>query len=675
MRKLWNQYVRGGFEKRILSRGLALTLLPLALVAITTLIAQQLANSAAATGCFNLAIQDLNHMVQGVLCLGKSTQEEIAKSLQGAKVVLERAGTVEFQSAHPIIWKAKNQSTNQVTEISLPAMRTGGTVFAPVTEFSREAPIVDDVERLYKVTATVFQRMNTQGDMLRVATTVKNALGQRAIGTFIPAVNADGKPNPVISTVLKGKTYLGRAFVVNAWFIAAYQPMLDHNGTIIGMFYTGVPESDVRDKISRFFSAQVRSTDKTDVFLLHTAGQAKGVFVLSQDKSLDGNTSWDARDSRGKLFVREICAKALAAKPGEISEANYWSQGYSGLESRKMIARFTYFPEWDWVIGVEQPEADLLAAPNRISNIFRIADILLVLLCLAIGYFALRVWRTFVRELSSRISEVIGKLAESSVRLAGAAQAIGASSRSVEESADDLLRATQSQASASEETVAATETVTQTAHRNSKTAGEMLSLSSNTQGILEQAAGSLGAVDGAMQAINSSSSSVLGIVDSIDEICFATNIVAVNASIEAARAGEAGYTFAVIANEVRSLAGRCNEAAHATKGIVNGARVEMDRGSELVSRLVDDLKPVATSSDSIRALAAAISENSEHQSTSLGQVLKAMEEIQKTSAASAATAQKGADDATALLAQVGALNGSVSEIDKVIHILEGEFAG
>ena len=46
--------------------------------------------------------------------------------------------------------------------------------------------------------------MNERGDMLRVATTVPDGQGRRAIGTYIPAIEPDGRPNPVVATVVRG---------------------------------------------------------------------------------------------------------------------------------------------------------------------------------------------------------------------------------------------------------------------------------------------------------------------------------------------------------------------------------------------------------------------------------------------------------------------------------------
>jgi len=87
-------------------------------------------------------------------------------------------------------------------------------------------------------TATIFQ-----GD-LRISTNVKQADGSRAIGTRVS--------QEVYEQVLeKGLPWIDRAFVVNNWYIAAYEPIKDINEKIIGVLYVGVLEEKFMDMRNR----------------------------------------------------------------------------------------------------------------------------------------------------------------------------------------------------------------------------------------------------------------------------------------------------------------------------------------------------------------------------------------------------------------------------------------
>ena len=92
-------------------------------------------------------------------------------------------------------------------------------------------------------TATIFL------DDVRIATNVLNQDGTRAIGTRV-------SEEVYRQVVVGGERWVGRAYVVNNWYIAAYDPLRDHDGRVVGMLYVGTleqPYADLRLRTSLLF--------------------------------------------------------------------------------------------------------------------------------------------------------------------------------------------------------------------------------------------------------------------------------------------------------------------------------------------------------------------------------------------------------------------------------------
>ncbi len=300
-----------------------------------------------------LIAADLDHITQGAYNLvrteDEAVQQQVSSNLDVARHVLQSAGGVRL-ARETVAWTAVNQYTGRRVGLSLPKMLVGRQWLGQNDLIGLASPLVDDVAELTGEDATVFQRLNDAGDMIRVATTVVDDSGRRAVGTYIPAVNPDGKANPVVQAVLSGRSYHGRAYVVNEWYLTAYEPLTDSNGRLVGMLYVGLRQKKVESRIRQAI-LQTRVGKTGYIYVIGGQGQQRGQYIISQFGERDGEYIWDSRDSEGRFVIREIVERAVGLKPGEMTTVVYDWLNPGEAEARRKIARLAYYEPWDWVIG------------------------------------------------------------------------------------------------------------------------------------------------------------------------------------------------------------------------------------------------------------------------------------------------------------------------------------
>ncbi len=295
---------------------------------------------------------DLAHIAESVYNLiasqDESIRQKVIHDLNVARYVLDNRGGVQI-SDEMVQWETINQFSLEKKHVLLPKMMIGGHWLGQNARMDVETAVVDEVKRLVGGTATIFQRMNEAGDLLRVGTNVEKLDKSRAIGTFIPAVNPDGSANPVVSTIMKGETYHGNAYVVNDWYVTAYEPILDQAGELVGVLYVGVRQENIR--ALREAIMRVRIGESGSVFIMGGAGQNRGRYIISKDGLLDDLSVWDATDYDGNLYIRSIIAKALALEPGQYETQRYRIEDQKNMAPHGVITRISYYKPWDWVIG------------------------------------------------------------------------------------------------------------------------------------------------------------------------------------------------------------------------------------------------------------------------------------------------------------------------------------
>lgn len=113
----------------------------------------------------------------------------------------------------------------------------------------------------------------------------------------------------------------------------------------------------------------------------------------------------------------------------------------------------------------------------------------------------------------------------------------------------------------------------------------------------------------AMDSLNLKNQQIASILDVISGISEQTNLLALNAAIEAARAGEAGRGFSVVADEVRNLASKTNEATNTIRGMIDGLRAETDKAVSHMQANQTHSKKVIATTEALTAVLQAISDS------------------------------------------------------------------
>ncbi|MBV8730781.1 MAG: Cache 3/Cache 2 fusion domain-containing protein, partial [Acidobacteriia bacterium] len=573
--------------------------------------------------------------------------------------LLEQAGGIQTDGGEPVVWEAQDEFTAAATKVSLPRVLAGEDWLGQVTDPEAAVAVVDEIRNLTHTASTIFQRMNSNGDMLRIATNVIGKDGKRAIGTYIPATGSDGIPNPVVATILRKETFVGRAFVVNEWYLAAYQPLLDSKGEVSGMLFVGLPETLATEPVRRsIISTKVGTTGY--VYVINGQGPTRGHYVISKNGERDGENIWDSRDSEGNLMIQEICRKAIALGPGQMATHRYWWKNPEDAAALAKIARLKYFKDWDWVIGVSLPESEYYEGVAGIDRISEAGAKMLIGVGLAAAVVSCLTWFLLAHGLMRRTGRIIHELSET-------ASAISCASTDVSGASEELARDAGQQAASNELVTSSLQQMKTMAEQSLEHSRELKRLASQARGSAEAGASEVKAMTETMGQIQSAGAEVVKINKLIDEIAFQTNILALNAAVEAARAGEAGLGFAVVADEVRSLAQRCAAAAHETSEKIHKSMSAGEQGVSVTRQVAEKLDAITVATRQLDKLAYSVASASEQQNQGIAQVNEAANQMNLSIRSAAVNAKESAERAGQFGKQATVLEKLAGEISELFQ--------
>ncbi|GAA5132576.1 methyl-accepting chemotaxis protein [Alloalcanivorax gelatiniphagus] len=389
----------------------------------------------------------------------------------------------------------------------------------------------------------------------------------------------------------------------------------------------------------------------------------EGTGVVHINPDLEGKNMIDTQGPDGDYFIRGLIEKAKAG-------GGFYQYVWPHPGTQKDEAKYSYsvgLDKWGWMLGagvfavdVDEDMAEVRAAANdnlRSSIISSLLTALTLFIAVALlaGYLvkrtvqpirlAARTMESIASgkgDLTQRIDvsthDEVGQLARGfnlfASRMQDTLREVRASTRHVREAATQMAQGSEELASRTEQasanlqqTSASMEEITSTVDHSAQSAQQANQLVLGTGEVARRGESAMQDVERTMADIHDSSSKVSDIISMIDSIAFQTNILALNASVEAARAGEHGSGFAVVAQEVRTLAQRSSTASKEIRALIDASAAHTESGAKLVRDAGATMQEIAESVAKVTDVIGEISAGAKEQSTGIGQVNTAVAEM------------------------------------------------
>ncbi|MBM6551007.1 methyl-accepting chemotaxis protein [Marinomonas ostreistagni] len=207
-----------------------------------------------------------------------------------------------------------------------------------------------------------------------------------------------------------------------------------------------------------------------------------------------------------------------------------------------------------------------------------------------------------IRQQSQSLGSMTSELTHVSERTAGVTTTLVNASNSIVSAAHEMNMSNQEMAGVANDT--ATE-----AHNSSALADQGIGAVNNSRSAIDGLVGDIEQALGRATDLEKSSEAIASVLEVIRNIAEQTNLLALNAAIEAARAGEQGRGFAVVADEVRTLATRTQDSTNEIESMIDQLKVNVHESSRAIQNSRTNADTTVSNFDEVIRIFGALQES------------------------------------------------------------------